>query len=185
VVVTLPPGKRSGTRFTEGLVCPEAGLNGKGKLVHIGIRTPDGAARSQSLYRPPIHIMGTASFSEKNWRGRGADRAHHLPLRLKSNSYTSIPALYLHGILQGKLCLWLVKFVSAVLIKKHYVSERLSTCNPDETSNCITYRIGSADAIQTKPLSNNTTYSNGSADAIQTKLYLCSLSERLTRCNQH
>jgi len=66
-------------------------------------------------------------------------------------------------------------------MKQYHVSERLSRCNPDETSNYITYR--NAAAIQTKPLSNNITYPNGSADAIQMKLYLCSLSERPSRCN--
>jgi hypothetical protein len=63
--------------------------------VHIGIRTPVGAARSESLYRPPIYITGTGSFSGKR-RGRGVDHAHQLA---QEYSYTSTPSLYLQGIL--------------------------------------------------------------------------------------
>ena len=63
---------------------------GRENLVHNGIRTPDGAARSESLYRPRTYITGTRSFSGKNRRGRGVDHAHQLAPRLKS---TDIPLL--------------------------------------------------------------------------------------------
>jgi hypothetical protein len=64
------------------------------------------------------------------------------------------------------------------------VPERLCSFNPEETSNYITHRKGSADAVQTKlyliisrtrtalPMQskrNFITYSNGSADSFQTK----------------
>jgi len=44
-----------------------------------------------------FYTMGTESFSEVKWPGRGADYPHHLAPRLKKGySYTSIPPLVLH-----------------------------------------------------------------------------------------
>jgi len=92
----LYPRERSGTQCTGGLVCLEAGLDGYRKSIHNGIRTPDHAARSQSLYRPPIYITGIGYFSEKKTRGRDVDHAHQLAPRLKSTAIPLLP-LYIHG----------------------------------------------------------------------------------------
>jgi len=46
----LPPGKRRGTLCIGGWVGPRAGLDGRGKLALIRIRSSGLPARSESLY---------------------------------------------------------------------------------------------------------------------------------------
>jgi len=80
---------------------------GRENLVHIGIRTPDGAACSESLYRPPTYITGTGSFWGEKEAGSWCSPRTPTSAEVKKYSYTSTPSLYLHGILQGKLCLFI------------------------------------------------------------------------------
>ena len=56
---------------------------------------------------PASYTMGTGSFSEVNWPGRGVDHPPHLAPRLKkAQSYTSTSLLGLHGLFQGEIILW-------------------------------------------------------------------------------
>jgi hypothetical protein len=50
--VALPPGKRPGTHYIGGWVGPDQIWTVSKNLTPTGIRSPDGRAHSESLYRP-------------------------------------------------------------------------------------------------------------------------------------
>ena len=61
--MALPPGKRHGTHCIRGWVGPMAGLDGWGNFRPTGTRSPDRAARNESLYwlsypGPPLKPSG-------------------------------------------------------------------------------------------------------------------------------
>ena len=80
----LPPGKKSGTHCIGGLVGPRAGLDGCEKSRPPNeIRSPDGPARSESLYRlsyPGPHLYYGTFQIDRYVRGVKSHTRTYKPL---------------------------------------------------------------------------------------------------------
>ena len=95
----LYPRERPGTRCIGGWVGPGAGLDGCGKSLPHLIRSPDRAARSESLYRlsypgPPLskYESRNAKLTDPNFRYRPHSRTLTYSLQiLRSGLFSLIP----------------------------------------------------------------------------------------------
>jgi hypothetical protein len=75
VLAALPPGNRPDTHCIGGSVGARAGLDGAENFTTTGIRSPDGPARSETIYRLrcPRFLTGTGSSLRNSIKSKRAD----------------------------------------------------------------------------------------------------------------